>query len=56
MNPDTLANIALSLPDHPTAAEILGALQRAYEKGFSEGVMSGQDYANKVSEMIQGVR
>lgn len=43
---ETIAEIATSITDKPvpTAAEILVALNRAYQAGFAHGAIKGQNH------------
>lgn len=52
----TVAEIALSLTDKPipTAVEILAALNKAYEAGYAQGVVSGSTHMAKTMELIFG--
>lgn len=47
------AEIILSLPDHPTSAEIAGAIHRATRGGFSIGVLAGQRHQAHVTDLVQ---
>lgn len=51
---DAVAQIALNLSDKPipTAAEILSALNRAYEAGFKAGDEKEERYRRIVSEVL----
>lgn len=51
---ETIAEIATSITDKavPTAAEILVALNRAYQAGFAHGAVKGQTHMANVFNKV----
>lgn len=44
--------IAESLPDHPTLAQILGAIHRGIRGGFSIGVLASTRHQAHVTDLV----